>query len=137
MKKRKCKGCGIEFEPKYWNQLFHDYFCHKKYINKYNAERYHLLKNKKVKIVICKYCGKSFETKADKHYCSSECLSKSKCSKKSSSWHKIDGFLIKILNNNGKFEWNAYKNNKLLLKSAENFDTSESCLKDAKSAFRG
>jgi hypothetical protein len=159
---RICKNCGKEFNPEYPNQVFCNFFCRKEYRSKEQGTRYQLMKdNPKYQTKhTCKNCGKEFITHGANKYCSKECVreyrnkvrrkpenerkynksvkkEKPKRVHKPSTTRRMVGFVIKFPEINGGFMWEAYKDGKLVLKSAEVFSTYYVCLRDARLAFRG
>lgn len=151
-----CKGCGKEFEPKFKNQVYCDFFCRKEFTRKHYSEIYKLKKeNPNIQFMTkCLHCGKEFKTEGARKYCSKECirlhrnLTRKKVENKGckkvkvntkpiKNTFKIGEFIIKIIPNNIGYYWEAYKNDKKLLESANSFISREGCLKDANKAFRG
>ena len=104
----------------------------------------------------CKRCNKEFTPIKGQLYCSKECVRlhknetrhkhtkiKSQQTKnstyiQSTIIHKnfqYNGVFISLQNSGNAFSWNAYKNNKLILKSASTFTSVMECIRDAKRAF--
>lgn len=153
---RICQYCNKSFEPLYKNQV---YCCceHSKLGKLKRQKEYNELRKTNSDLIgTCKYCGKKFKITSRRKYCSTECVrlfrnkSRRKPSKtlskpseqqnlinytKQNKNISFNGFLIKIINNNNSYFWIAYKNDKKILQSVENFSTFNDCLKDAKSAF--
>lgn len=144
----KCKNCNKVFHPTSPNQKY----CCKKCSNIGAKTTRKITESNRQETKYCLYCGNEIG-KTRKKYCSHKCWqlyrnivrqknseTKLKNLQKQNSINKNilflkDGFLIKIKNIRGRYNWSAFKKNKIVLTSNRTFVDFNSAKSDAYKAF--
>lgn len=154
---RKCKKCKKDFIPKSSHQLYCCKKCTREASNEHRRKLYLKFKRNPIaEFILCAYCGKKIKKTTSKKFCSDLCYrlfrnlkrrntnkhkrelklkTKELLKKQKSLSYSKDSFFIKVKEQAEGFVWEAFKANKLVLKSAEVFKTAKEALYDSKLAF--
>lgn len=151
-KARKCKRCKKLFVPESSHQLYCTNTCMVEERKETRKKKYEVFGLQPIqRYTNCKYCGKELKVTTTTKFCPGTnhyklfrnlqrrkvkpILVKKVEKKVVPTSFRVDGFLVEIQKQLNKFSWEAFKNNKVILKSDGMFGTFQEAWEDARLAF--